>query len=77
MNDVVNKKQEKFKELAEDRANKAIDRIRSIGNLANGQNYVWQEEQVKKILEVIREAVNEVESKFYHAKKRTPEVFKL
>lgn len=58
------KKQEKFRQLAEKRTNKALDTIRLIGNLSNKQTYAYDEAQVRKIVKALKDAVSEVESRF-------------
>lgn len=47
----------KFVELAEKRATKAINSIRSLSKLANRSNYVYTEDQVKALGETLRKEV--------------------
>ncbi len=56
-------KEERFKRLAEPRVNRALEKIRLIGNLATSK-YVFTPEQSKKIIVALQGAVNEVEQKF-------------
>ena len=56
-------KADRFKRLAEPRVGTTIHRIELIGNLA-GSNYEYSAEQVQKIMETLRTAVDEVEKKF-------------
>jgi adenosylmethionine-8-amino-7-oxononanoate aminotransferase len=56
-------KAERFRRLATKRVNSALKRIQLIGNLAS-PNYEFTKEQVKKIVETLREAINEVEREF-------------
>ena len=56
-------KEDKFKRLAEVRVNKALDKIRLIGNLASPQ-YAFGPEQIEKIVTALQAAVADVEEKF-------------
>jgi hypothetical protein len=70
-------KHEKFRELAEGRANRALESITRIGKLSNRQLYEWDEAEVRKIVKALRDAVSDVEAKF-SAPKGTKEIkFKL
>lgn len=60
----MDKKREKFRELAEKRTNKALDAIRLIGNLSNTATYSYEPDETKKIIKALRDAVSEVESRF-------------
>ncbi len=60
----MDRKHEKFRELAEKRTNKALDAIRLIGNLSNKTTYAYEPEETKKIIKALRDAVSEVESRF-------------
>lgn len=71
------KRRTKFRELAENRTNAALEAIRRIGNLSNRQLYDFEEAEVKKILRVLREAVADIETKFTSPKGRTGGKFKL
>lgn len=64
MADRSDQKHQKFRELAEKRANKAIDAILLIGNLSNRQLYVYEDDEVKRIVKALKEAIGEVEAKF-------------
>lgn len=57
-------KAEKFKRLANDRVNRAIDRIRIIGHLGNPYAYVYTEEEVEKITDALLTAVADMREKF-------------
>lgn len=70
------KKHAKFRELAEKRTNKALEAIRLIGNLSNGQVYAYEETEVRKIIKALRDAVSEVEGRFNKTSGRSGE-FKL
>lgn len=57
-------KHQKFRELAERRTNKALDAIRLIGNLSNRQTYRYEDDEVRKIVKALKDAVSDVESRF-------------
>ena len=67
-------KQERFKRLAENRVQRAIELIRILGNCSNTNNYKYTEKQVKQIFSTLRKELSSVESKF--VKRKTKE-FKL
>lgn len=56
-------KEDRFKRLAELRVNKALDKIRLIGNLSSSQ-YEFSAEQIEKIMVALQSALAEVEEKF-------------
>lgn len=58
----MNNKEEKFKELAEIRVNRALNDIKLIGNLGNKFRYSSTTEQRKKIITAIKAAVKDMES---------------
>jgi len=60
----INKKKEAFKRLAEGRTKKAISSMNLITNLSNRSNYDYEEAEIKKIVDALREAVKLVESSF-------------
>jgi hypothetical protein len=70
-------KREKFRVLAEARTNKALDAIRRIGNLANRQTYEFDEEEVRKIVKALRDAITEVEARYKSPKGKREARFKL
>ena len=57
-------KQEKFKELAEKRVNKALTGLRLIGNLANRNNYDYTEKQADLIISTLEAEVKILRQKF-------------
>ena len=73
----TNPKYEKFRELAESRTNKALEAIGRIGNLSNPALYKWDEAEVKKVVEALRDAVSEVEACFASPKGKASAKFKL
>lgn len=57
-------KADKFVELAAARTSKAMDSIANLKGLANRQNYVFTEDQVKKICEALVGEVNVLATSF-------------
>ena len=57
-------KEERFVRLAPGRVNRVLDSIRIVGHLANRSDYAYQQEDVEAILQAMRTAVNDVESRF-------------
>ena len=71
-------KREKFVELAERRTQAAIDKISLIGNLANKGAYDWADSDLKKIVNVLEDAVDRVKNKFLAASSgKRSDTFKL
>jgi hypothetical protein len=60
----MTEKSQKFRQLAEKRANNAIEAILRIGKLSNRQLYEYDESDVKKIVKALRDSVSEVEDRF-------------
>jgi hypothetical protein len=73
----IEKRHAKFRELAENRTNAALEAIRRIGNLSNRQLYHFEEAEVRKILKVLRDAIGDIETRFASPKGRTGGKFKL
>ena len=57
-------KQEKFKQLAEKRVNRALSDLRLIGNLANRNNYDYTEEQARLIISTLETELKVLRQKF-------------
>jgi hypothetical protein len=70
-------KNEKFRELAEARTNRALEDIRRIGNLSNPHLYEWDESQVRKIVKALKDAVADIEGRFTSPKGKAGAKFKL
>lgn len=70
-------KKEKFKELAEKRMGKALHSIHLIGNLSNKNNYEYTDQEVKKILTSLEDAVKNVKKRFESSAKGDLFDFKL
>jgi len=54
----------KFVELATKRVRRAIKDIRLIGNLSNRSNYVYTDEDVRKIFKTLTSEVNTMKGRF-------------
>lgn len=61
--------EQKFKRLATARVNNALKKIKLIGNLA-APAYRYTEEEVTKIIQNLKFAVEEIEAKFKKGKKK-------
>ena len=70
-------KREKFRKLAESRTNNALVAIGRIGNLSNRQLYEFQDEEVRKIIKALKEAVGEIENRFASPRGKAESRFKL
>lgn len=57
-------KRAKFVELAQSRVNKTLAQIRLVGNLANRNNYEFNEEDARKIVRALQKEVDAVKAKF-------------
>lgn len=76
----ISKKREAFVRLGEGRTAAAIQGIRLIGNLSNTAMYEYTAEDVKKMLNSIREELASTEARFEaetHKKSRAPVKFEL
>lgn len=60
----VESKKEKFKRLAELRVNNALKHIALIENLSNKRRYEYSEQEYRKIIKTLRQAVQKVEQAF-------------
>ena len=57
-------KREKFVRLAELRVNNALKSIQVVSNLANKSSYEYDDNDAKKIIKALKEAVSDLELKF-------------
>lgn len=71
------KKREKFRELASNRTDKALEAIERIGNLSNRQLYEWETSEVRKIIKALRDEVTKVEARFEAPNTRRRDRFSL
>ncbi len=58
------KDRKKFVELAEKRVRRALKDIKLIGNLSNRSNYMYTEEDAKKINRALQNAITELKARF-------------
>jgi hypothetical protein len=70
-------KRQKFRDLAEARANRALDAILRIGKLSNRNLYEWDDSEVRKITKALRDAVAQVEGRFASPRGKAETKFKL
>ena len=68
---------EKFKELAEKRVIRAVKDLRLIGNLANKNNYVFEQADADKIIAALETELREVKSRFRDGGRTSAAVFEL
>ena len=73
---MVESREEKFKRLAGKRVNVALDKIRIVGNLASPQ-YVFNPEQIERIITALQSAVADVEEKFQKPLQKNMKKFEL
>lgn len=57
-------KQERFTRLAEARVTNVLRSIRILGNLSNTSNYWYDDQQVRRIFDEVRDQLEVVEQKF-------------
>jgi ABC-type Fe3+-hydroxamate transport system substrate-binding protein len=70
-------KSAKFVELANKRVNKAIKDIKLVANLSNKQNYVYSEEQARKIIKALQNEVDLVKQSFMSGNEDSQSLFRL
>jgi len=59
-----NNDRKKFVELAEKRVRRALKDIKLVGNLSNRSNYVYTEQDIKKIHRALQNALIEMKARF-------------
>jgi hypothetical protein len=60
----MNSGRERFVRLAEARTNKLLKGLDLLGNLSNRSNYVYNEDDVKKIFGTLRKKLKDIEVRF-------------
>jgi hypothetical protein len=70
-------KREKFVRLAEARVSKAMTAIRVVGNLSNRSNYVFSDDDIKKITRALNAEVEAMTSRFRNTDAKSRPEFKL
>jgi len=73
----VRDKRAKFVELANKRVNRALKDIQLIGNLANRQNYDFDDDQVRKIVRALQQELDVVKQSFQLSEDLSKRNFKL
>ncbi|MCI0558704.1 MAG: hypothetical protein MN733_09430 [Nitrososphaera sp.] len=71
------KGRDKFVELAEKRVSRVIKDIRLVGNLSNKSNYTYTQEDVRKIITVLRGELDALKARFDATGSDSKPVFKL
>jgi transcription elongation GreA/GreB family factor len=67
----------KFVELAEKRVTKAIKDIRLIGNLSNKSNYIYTDDDARKIIRALEAEIKRLKQRFNSHGVQDEVVFKL
>lgn len=70
-------RREKFVELAEKRVSKALRDLYLIGNLSNRSNYSYTDQDVTKIYRALKNALDEMKSRFDRKGSGEHESFRL
>jgi protein-arginine kinase len=73
----MNTKREKFVKLANRRVRNSINQIRLIRNLSNSNFYDYTEDDVKKIIQALSEALELVKKDFGSKKENKEKEFEL
>lgn len=68
---------DKFIRLAESRTVKSIKSLRLIGKLSDRSNYTYDEQDVKKIINILRAEITVLQQKFENSKTDQEITFKL
>ncbi|MFS0777654.1 hypothetical protein ABC255_16840 [Neobacillus sp. 3P2-tot-E-2] len=64
----MNEKRDKFERLAEKRVTDVIKKVRLIGNLSNKNNYDYNDEHVKQIIDTLESEVRLLKGRFKEEK---------
>lgn len=73
----MDKRREKFVELAEKRVTRVLKDLRLVGNLANRSNYSYTDDDMKKIVQAIENEVKNLRRRFENSSEETELTFKL
>ena len=73
----MTKSREKFVELAEKRVSKTIKCIRLVANLANKNNYSFEQHDADKIISALESELRELKAKFKHSEREPESTFSL
>ena len=72
----MSQRNENFKRIAENRTNKIINMIQSLGNLRNKSFYEYSEEEIKAIFDAIENELN-AQKKLFFTDSKSSKKFKL
>lgn len=70
-------KKERFKNVASKRVQKVLDSIDSLSKCSNRNNYEYSEDDVSKMLKVIREQIKMLEISYTEKTKRRTKTFEF
>ena len=73
----MSKKNDKFKQLAENRVRKVIKLLKLIGNLANKSHYDYTTNDAKKITSTLNAEIKKIQEKFNARNSNDDNDFKL
>lgn len=73
----MSEKRAKFVRLAESRTSRAMQAIRTIGNLANKSNYEYSEQDVRAIRKALLSEVDALTTRFSNSNSRSRPTFTL
>jgi len=73
----MSKKNDKFKQLAENRVRKVLKLLKLIGNLANKTHYEYSKEESKKIIQTLNTEIKNIQAKFASKNSSDDNDFKL
>ena len=73
----MDRRRDKFVELAEKRVSRALKDLHLIGNLSNRSNYAYTDEDVKKIISAIEGEVRNLKKRFENSVEEPTFLFKL
>ena len=68
---------DKFVDLAEKRVNKTLKDLKLIGNLSNKSNYVYTDQDVRKIYNVLKKGLEDMKARFEHNGAVEEDLFRL
>ena len=63
-------KRDKFVRLASARMNNALKQIRLVGNLSSKNNYEYTKADVKKMVDALQNAIQDMEKRFLNESKK-------
>ena len=72
----MSQRKENFKRIAENRTNKIIDMIQSLGNLKNKSFYEYTDDEIRAIFDAIEVELSE-QKKLFFSDSKIPRKFKL